>query len=314
MPFKWSYGLTTVPERKDDPLPRTLASLEKAGFPCPRLFVDDCKDPAEYAGFGLEVTTRYSRIRTMGNWWLALVELYCRQPNADRYAIFQDDFVTYEGLRDYLESCKYPTKGYLNLYTVPSNEALCSRQGLTPPCWYPSDQLGKGAVALVFDLDTVTTLLGAQHWIQRPKDQHRGWRAIDGGIVTALRYAGWKEYVHFPTLTQHTGKESTTECPKMGAPYFPETGLVAPKALFPMPESFRGESFDARTMIQPPDEERMKADLDAWETEKRALEEAIAGDEERLSLAPNPMERSKFERHIFRYKADLVKHLALRQQ
>jgi hypothetical protein len=226
MRAKWSYGITTVLSRRHDLLPRTLASLCSAGFPEPRLFVDgaDAKDAAWYASeFGLPVTARYPAIRTFGNWFLSLAELYIREPTATRYAVFQDDFVTYRNLRQYLESCEYPPRGYWNLYTFPSNQTLAKGLG-----WYASNQFGRGAVALVFDRETVKTLLASQHMVERPEDCTRGWRAVDGGVVTALKKAGWTEYVHNPSLTQHTGQISS-----MGnRPHLQAT-------------SFRGEEYDA---------------------------------------------------------------------
>lgn len=305
--MKWSYGVTTTIERKETTLPRTLASLAAGGFPTPRLFVDACNCPSEYAEFGLEVSCRYPRIRTMGNWWLGLVELYTREPAADFYAMFQDDLVTYVNLRQYLESCSYPTRGYLNLYTVPNNENIPSRPKVDGPVWYPSNQCGVGALALVFDREAVISLLKSAHWINRPQDLVRGWRAIDGGIVTALQYAGWKEYVHYPSLVQHTGEQSTCESPQCGAPHFEGVGPIAIKGLAAMPRSFKGEDFDASTMINtaiiPP------VDV-AWETEYNALTQAIAGDEERLrGAANNPAERGRYERLLFNYRANLAKHM-----
>lgn len=230
----WAYGVTTVPSRRDSLLPRTLDSLKRAGFPSPRLFVDGCQP--EYAGswhdeFGLEVTTRWPTIRTFGNWTLGLAELYIREPHADRYAMFQDDFITYPNLRPYLEDCPYPEKGYWNLYTFPSNQTLCPKDeaGNRREGWFLANQMGRGAVALVFDRLTVHTLLTHQHMVERPMDPRRGHRSIDGGIVTALRKAGWSEYCHNPSLVQHTGDISS-----MG-------NKPHKKA-----ESWRGEEFDAR--------------------------------------------------------------------
>ena len=227
--MNWSYGVTTVMARKATLLPRTLASLNRAGFPCPRLFVDGCKDPAEYASSGFEVTARYPSLRTSGNWMLALAELYLRDPTADRFAIFQDDFVTYRNLRAYLDSCSYPTKGYWNLYTFPHNQGRCKgKQG-----WFLSDQLGKGAVAIVFNNEAARLLLGHQRMIDRILNPDRGWQFIDAGIVEAMKQAGWSEYVHNPSLVQHTGDVSS-----MG------------KKRHAKAISFRGENFNAEEMIQ----------------------------------------------------------------
>lgn len=227
--MNWAAGLITVPARKTTHLPRTLESLSKAGFPCVRLFVDGCKDPAEYAQFGLEVTTRYPSMRTAGNWMLALAELYLRDPHAERFAMFQDDFVTYRNLRAYLDRCPYPGKGYWNLYTFPENQALAKgRRG-----WYPSNQRGAGAVAIVFNNEATRLLLGHQRMFDRAMNPERGWRFIDGGIVEAMKEAGWREYVHNPSLVQHTGRAST----------------IVRKRFIPA-VSFRGEEFNAEELIQ----------------------------------------------------------------
>lgn len=228
--ISWAYGVTTVPERlRDGVFERTLTSLREAGYDAPRLFVDDCPDAAPYRRFGLEATTRYPRIRTFGNWALSLGELWIRYPQADRYAIFQDDFVTYKHLREYLSKVPYPDKGYLNLYTFPPSHQLPY-----PPetGFYKSNQLGKGAVALVFNNDAVRTLLTHIHFVDRPKSV-RGWKSIDGGIGSAMKKAGWEEYVHNPSLTFHIGERSA-----MGNHRHPPV------------IGFRGESFDARELLK----------------------------------------------------------------
>ncbi len=245
--MRWSYGLTTVPSRLETYLPKTLVSLKEAGFSEPRLFVDG-GDPEKYARiFGprginpLEMTLRTPTIRTFGNWILGLAELYIREPAADRYAMFQDDFVTYKNLRQYLEGCIYPETGYWNLYTMPSNRGLVPRD-LTVRReeklgWYESNQMGRGAVALVFSLKAVQTLLLHAHIVERPTDVHRGHKSIDGGIVTAFRKADWTEWVHHPSLVQHIGAETSM-------------GAVDPGHMSqPNAPAFMGEGWDAMQLI-----------------------------------------------------------------
>lgn len=228
----WAYGVTTVPSRRDDLLPKTLQSLSRAGFDKPRLFVDGDSDTESWRReFDLEVTCRYPNIRTYGNWTLSLAELYFRQPRHTYYAIFQDDFITYRNLRQYLERIRYPDKGYLNLYTFPRNQVLAPNGGRTIG-FYKSNQKGLGAVALVFSEEAVVNLLCHQHMILRPRDLVRGSRAVDGGIVTALRKAGWYEYVHNPSLVQHTGTVSSMRNHK-----------------HPQATSFRGENYDAMELL-----------------------------------------------------------------
>lgn len=228
--LRWTYGVTAVKQRLDDGLlERTLDSLAASGFDKPRLFID-----GEAEGFerltleiGLQTTVRTPTIRTFGNWILGLWELYVREPNAERYAMFQDDFVACKNLKQYLEQSQYPERGYLNLYTFPCNQQLAKNEG-----WYQSDQMGKGAVALIFDNEAVRDLLSQRSIIDRPLHAQRGHRSIDGGIVEAMRAAGRKEYVHNPSLVQHTGKLSS-----MGN---------GQHALAP---SFRGEDWNALELI-----------------------------------------------------------------
>lgn len=228
--MKWAYGVTTVLERFTDLLPRTLTSLALAGFENPRLFVDGITHiPQQYKELQqYHATFHYPKVRLFGNWIMSLWELYVREPTADRYAIFQDDFVTYKNLRQYLERCDYPRHGYWNLYTFPQNEK--QYRG-----WYLSNQLGKGAVGLVFNNEAARLLLKHDHMVDRPLDANRGWRKVDGGIVSAFRKMGWQEWVHNPSLVQHTGAKSTI-------------GNDGQEQA----STFAGEGFDALTLLDTP--------------------------------------------------------------
>lgn len=231
----WAYGVTTITLRRETLLPRTLASLKRAGFVEPTLFVDGTKDIEGWEReFGLPVVARSTTIRTYGNWVLALGELLIRNPTAERFAMFQDDFVTYPNLRPFLERNEYPhRKGYWNLYTFPANQELCvTKEGNQVKGWFESNQRGLGAVALVFDKQAVLDLLTHSHMIGRPLSVDRGWRAVDGGIVTAMKKVGYKEMVHNPTLVQHSGLVSS-----MG------------NRKHPLATSYRGEQFDAMTLL-----------------------------------------------------------------
>lgn len=234
MPVSWSYGITTIASRLSSGLlSRTIASLANAGFPEPRLFIDGLPNSVlpEFAG-KLSITCHNPALKIYGNFHLGLSELFIRDAHADFYAMFQDDFVTYKNLREYLEACQYPSKGYLNLYTFPENEKNVKG-------WYPSNQLGKGAVALVFSNEAVVALLNSQYWINRPaskpKNPDRTWKFVDGGIVETMRKQGFKEYVHNPSLVQHTGDRSTLGNGRHS------------KA-----NTFRGEDFDAMELLGNP--------------------------------------------------------------
>lgn len=239
MKVRWCVGVTTVPERNGTLLLGTLRSLEMGGFPKPHLFVDGDLDYRRvhetYDINCYHVTVRNRRIRTYGNWILALWEMLVRNPDCDRFAIFQDDMICVRNLRPYLDTCQFPdgsdeaktiyrAPGYWNLLSFPGNEARAAgRNG-----WYESNQRGWGAVGLVFNREGVITLLSSRHTVERPLDATWGYRKIDGGIVTAFMKAGWMEYVHAPSLIQHVGLVSS-----MG------NDQHRP------PETFPGEEYDA---------------------------------------------------------------------
>lgn len=213
--LEWSYGVTTVPSRKESLL-STFDSLRNAGFPHPRTFMDGGVSEA----FCPRITYRSPPVNIYGNWLLGMMELYIRNPKADRYAMFQDDIECCIGLKDYLDSCSYPEFGYWNLYTAQENERIIRDK---PQGWYESaetldakqylhgkSQTGRGAIALVFNRETLCILLQHSHMIQRiHQDDKKGWRNIDGAVVTAMNQLGYREYIHNPSLVQHVGLEST---------------------------------------------------------------------------------------------------------
>lgn len=221
--MKWAYGVTSVSSRLETTLPKTLASLEKAGFDNPHLFIDDA-DTVPDSLCHYPHTTYCPKLNTFGNWVISAWSIYVRNPLADMYAIFQDDLVTYVNLREFLDRSKIPNDVYLNCYTFPSNE---KGKG-----WHLSNQRGLGAVALVFPGNILRRLLATEHMVNRPLDANRGHKAVDGGIVTALKKVGVSEYVHSPSLTQHIGVQSS-----MG-------NKRHPKAV-----SFRGENFNALELL-----------------------------------------------------------------
>jgi hypothetical protein len=238
-PLEWAYGVITIPDRLWL-LPKTLQSLANGGFPVPRLFIDGTSEVTAYREYGLPMTLHGGgqQLQIHGNWFLALHELFIREPLADRYALFQDDLVTCKNLRQYLEQTPYPDNGYCNLYTMSQDTApIRANQDMAPYPgyigWYPSNQFGRGAVALVFDRKACLALLKSAHMTERPLSSN-GKRNVDGGIVTALSKAGIKEYVHNPSLVQHTGFDSTSYTPKLWA----EQSAV----------SFRGETYDALSL------------------------------------------------------------------
>lgn len=255
--MEWAYGITTTPARRHTLLETTVSSLKSGGFDKPTIFVDACSNweaveyERQYAQYGLEIRPRGRRINVYGNMMLALAELYIRQPHAARYALFQDDVVTYQNLRQYLERMPYPHKGYLNLYNFPFNEKLCPRDRTTGRHligWHNVSRRGLGAVALVFSKDALTTLLFNINTINKPGAPQDSWRKVDGMIITSMTQAGWCEYVHYPSLVQHIGIKSTMDKRK-GATSPMENPPQHVWSSISASSSFRGVQFDALELI-----------------------------------------------------------------
>lgn len=243
-PLNWMVGVTTVPQRRTSLLPRTLVSLQRAGFKEYRLFVDGCS-PELYTSykneFNCQVTLRDTPVGVVGNWILSFYELYHRNSKADRYLMVQDDVLFVRNLRAYLEQSLFPQKGYANLYTMSRlNEAVIQGK---PAGWYQGAlcnpgqpwQVGRSAMALVFTNEGATTLLKQESLVMKPKAAalEIAQRAIDGGIANAMNTAGWREYIHNPSLVQHLGLRST----------------LNPPAVHPLALTFPGEDFDARDLL-----------------------------------------------------------------
>jgi hypothetical protein len=254
--MRWAYGVMTCKERATNILSKTLTSLATGGFDKPRIFLDDGWEEIPIA-IELDFTNRSPRINPFGNWLLGIWELYIRNPNAERYAMFQDDIVCYKNLRQYLEQCNLlqyqpmtestrtdtiqePNKRYWNLFTFtatvdvakhqPSNEELAPKDRTG---WYESNQLGRGAVALVFDRQGLQTLLSSPLLVQHPMEVYLGTRRIDGIVRDCLSAAGYVEYVHWPSLVQHVGDLSTIGNPTQKPAI-----------------SFRGEEYDALNLLK----------------------------------------------------------------
>lgn len=202
--MKWVYGLTTVPSRRDNLLPRTLESLKKSGFGEPHLFIDACDDSKSYIReFGLPVTCHSRRVKTVSNWWLTLWELYYSNPKADRFAIFQDDIVTGLNLKAYLESQDLPEHTYWNLFSFRKNEYNLSVKG-----WRRARLRGFGALGLVFSNNQVQKMLCTSHMVKKPH-RDRAHICVDGAIWTMMNSRGCQETVHNPSLVQHIGGQSS---------------------------------------------------------------------------------------------------------
>jgi glycosyltransferase involved in cell wall biosynthesis len=223
--IEWAVGITAVPERLGTLLPRTVASLEKGGFQWDIIFVDGHVNLPEWLNPD-RVVERPKKIGGFGNFVLSAWELLLRYPKADRYAIFQDDMVCVRNMRQYLEQHDLGKHEYWNLYTFPHNVRPSNG-------WHRSDQMGKGAVGLVFSNRSFRTMLASEHIANRPRGRKNDDRSIDGAVVSAIRKANGVELVHTPSLLQHTGEESAIGNGKQA-----------------IADTFPGEDFDAMELMK----------------------------------------------------------------
>lgn len=229
----WMVGVTTCHSRRVLSNDTTLREeqLERAGFNRYWIFSDGGTPEMILRPPGaIGVTVRDQFGNAYGNWLLGMLEMYLRNPNADYYAMFQDDILSTRNLKDYLEQLKFPDNGYLNLYTFPTNYKNSSKKvGL-----HITNQSGLGALGLVFTNDVLVRILPNNHLIDRVKDVKRGHKSIDGAVVSAANKVGIKEYIHVPSLLQHTGAVTS----------------ISGNRVHPQANTFPGQDFDARELIQ----------------------------------------------------------------
>jgi hypothetical protein len=206
-PIAWAVGVTTAP--RDRPtLDECLASLARAGWSNPRLFVDaDAPVPGRAAA--LPRTTRHDRAGAWPNYLLALHELVLREPRADAFMLVQDDcaFHDDESLRDYLERhvlWPEPGPGVVSLY--------CASAYTRPEAgWHALEQpWGWGALAFVFPNAVARAiLLDAGVFEHRRTGRSHGLAHIDVVIGSWAARRGVPIWFPCPSLVQHVGEVSS---------------------------------------------------------------------------------------------------------
>jgi hypothetical protein len=172
----WAVGITTAP-RPTPTLPRTQASLARAGWPEAHIFCDEDQ---------------------RGAWptWLAgLGQLVRQHPRAEAYLMVQDDAVFCRQLRQYLETALWPA----------DDVALCS-----PYCPTPYRAAGRGW----HRQDRGWYLVGAVCWalaaeaarrVVRELAEVRSASRIDAHVGRWAARSGCSVWYHTPSLVQHVG-------------------------------------------------------------------------------------------------------------
>lgn len=218
---QWAYGITTVSNRFTTLLPKTIANLKRGGFPNPVLYADNCSlsqalELERCTNLRVVPRQRYSDERegvSWANYLLALYDLMIRNRNANRFILFQDDISCVTNLNQYLSSLPLGDNIYWNLYTGNVNENIAKIIKPSNGQWFKSDQLGRGALALVFTKDAVEDLLANKVTVLRTRSAKRNWhKNIDGWICEVLinQLKKYTEYCHYPSLVQHMGFDQTS--------------------------------------------------------------------------------------------------------
>lgn len=201
----WAVGVMTAPRTKPT-LHACLDSLFRAGWEMPRLFVDSAVTVPERFS-DLPVTFRETKLGPFPNYYLALVELIMREPDADAFMLVEDDviFDDRHNLRRYLEEILWPAHpiGAVSLY--------CSKAYTRPLAgWYEFDGLWVwGALAFVFSRESAERFATDPAIFEHRRNQTEGLINVDIQIGHWAHEQRLPIYFPTPSLVQHVGDSSS---------------------------------------------------------------------------------------------------------
>lgn len=227
----WAVGLQTCPRPGADPI-RMLDRLAAAGWENPIVF----GEPGTPQLPGHDQITWPTRAGDWAGWLSAVSYLRATRPQADFYAMFEDDIALCRNVRPYLDRwlSRLPDWGAISLY-VP--DIYHRRLGFRPILVEQGRRNGWmlwGAQALVFSRDSLTTLLrsdDAFNYRNRPEGRNNTNKDCVVGRWAAADQVNI--YYHGPSLVQHLNLPSLISSVPHQAADFP------------------GPDFDATTLNDP---------------------------------------------------------------
>ena len=200
----WAVGVTTAPRRQPT-LEPCLDGLTRAGWSDIHLFLDGTvRVPENYTH--LQTTWREQSIGACPAWVLSLAELVVLHPQADAYALFQDDVLPHYGdsLREYLERALWPDgqAGVVSLY----NPGI----GLKPGWQVIPSEWDWGAQAVIFSPPAVRTFLSDPTVLRRMLPVASGAHLPIPELLREWLFRhGIYAYCPYPSVVQHIGVAST---------------------------------------------------------------------------------------------------------
>jgi hypothetical protein len=203
---EWAIGVVTAP-RETPTLGDCLAALVAAGWSatCIYTFAEPNVDlPEAWAG---PVTRRPTRLGAWSNYYLALAELIQRHPDADAFAVLQDDAILTTGhARQYLERALWPGgRALVSLYT-PTNYTDGRRRGWNK---FRDERWIWGALAFLWPRELLLEFLGDQTVLRAQYNDTDRQRKVDIRVGKWAQRAGVAVYHPRPSLVQHVGETST---------------------------------------------------------------------------------------------------------
>ena len=199
--FQWAAAMLTAP-RSEPAIEQSLISLTNAGFSDIHIFAEpEAFIPERFKH--LKATRRSRRFGNFLNFYSCLTTLLSQQPDADAYAVFQDDIDVASGLRQWCEEQLWPQDcGVVSLFTPRLHSQRTSGWRICNP----GPQRVCGAQALVFRRDLLQQFLSDPHVLYSLQLRVRGDDEVLGGW---LARNGLGIAYHTPSLVQHTGKTSS---------------------------------------------------------------------------------------------------------
>jgi len=197
--MKWAIAIITAP-RESSRLEATLSSVAEAGWDNP-IVVAEPNAPIPASVSQLRVLRNPHRLGPHRNFRRAVSVLLEVEPQADAYAVLEDDIQMSASLRAWLDSTGvWPSDrtGVLSLFTAYANHSM-------QPGWHPCRDVPRrahGAQAYVFPPRAAIAYLSMP-------PRRMTWGQTDYWVGWWCRESGYEYWMHSPSFVRHTGKEST---------------------------------------------------------------------------------------------------------